>query len=203
MLRGMQCTRTLSRTTAAPSVLAGAAALIASLGPAAAPAANEAATATLTVHRISVQGVGNSVGAITLRDSPHGMLVIPNLTGMGEARPHAAHIHENGTCRPAERDGGMVAGAAAGGHYDPADTGEYTGPYLPGALGDLPNLYVEPGGRSTIPVLAPRLSVKDVRGHALMIHARADRYGPRTAEHGHGDHAHGGARAYCGVVPER
>ncbi|WP_176758476.1 superoxide dismutase family protein [Limimonas halophila] len=173
--------------------------------PAAAGSSGDTQGAKVTIHRISTEGTGKAVGTITLRDSPHGLLVIPNLKGMGKARPHAAHVHENGTCAPAERDGEMVAGAAAGGHYDPEGTGAYTGPYLPGALGDLPNLYVEPGGRSTIPVLAPRLSVSDVRGHALMIHAMPDRYGPRTADDGgHGDHAHshGGTRAYCGVIPE-
>jgi len=181
--------------------MAGKRAAVAGLAALAAASMARAAETEVTIHRISADGVGEGVGTLTLRDHAHGMLVIPDLRGLGEPRPHAMHVHENGTCQPAKRGGETVAGAAAGGHYDPAGTGAYTGPYKPGALGDLPNLYVHGHGRAAIPVLAPRVEVADVQGKSVMIHAGPDRYGPRTAERTGHAHKHGGGRMYCGVIP--
>ena len=167
------------------------------------------------MHRITGGGQQERIGTLALRAHPAGLLAVPLLQGL-QPGPHAMHVHTNSDCGPGERDGKMRAGAAAGGHYDPAGTNRYAGPYRDGALGDMPNLYVEDDGTSTIPVLAPRLSLEDVRGRSIMIHASADRYGPRlpgaaalsrsgSSEHGHGgseDHAHhGGMRMYCGVIP--
>jgi Cu-Zn family superoxide dismutase len=123
------------------------------------------------------------------------------------------HVHTEGSCDPAVRDGETRPGAAAGGHYDPAGTGRDRGPYAEGARGDLPNLIVEADGTATIPVLAPRPRLEELRGRSVMIHQGADRYGPRlpgaaalTGGHGdgggHDDMAHGGPRMYCGVIPE-
>jgi Cu-Zn family superoxide dismutase len=168
------------------------------------------------MHRITGNGQQERIGTLALRAHPAGLLAVPLLQGLPPG-PHAMHVHTNGDCGPGARDGQRRAGAAAGGHYDPAGTGRYAGPYRNGALGDMPNLYVEDDGTSTIPVLAPRLSLEDVRGRSIMIHAGADRYGPRlpgaaalsgsgSSEHGHGsgeDHTHhGGMRMYCGVIPD-
>jgi Cu-Zn family superoxide dismutase len=90
-----------------------------------------------------------------------------------------------------------AAQADAGDYYDPAGTGRHAGPYGDGHPGDLPNLIGEQDGTVTIPVLAPRLMVKDIQNRALMIHAAPDRY----AAHGHHRHGKGGARMYCGVIP--
>ena len=128
------------------------------------------------------------------------------------------HVHTNASCAPAKAGDGMQPGGEAGGHFDPQDTGRYAGPYANGARGDLPNLLVEANGTATIPVLAPRLELSVVRGRSVMIHAGADRYGPRlpgadalAMEGGAGDHGHGdagghgkqgGMRMYCGVIPK-
>ncbi|NNE62329.1 MAG: superoxide dismutase, partial [Woeseia sp.] len=74
--------------------------------------------------------------------------------------------------------------------------GEHAGPYGDGHLGDLPNLLVEPSGVSYVPVLAPRVTVADVKGRSLMIHAGADRYD----EYGEHMHGKGGMRMYCGII---
>jgi Cu-Zn family superoxide dismutase len=89
----------------------------------------------------------------------------------------------------------MVAGLAAGGHYDPMGAGHHTGPYGDGHLGDLPALYVDAEGKSTHPVLAPRIKVGDLRNRSLMIHAGGDNYSDQPAKLGGG-----GARIACGVV---
>jgi Cu-Zn family superoxide dismutase len=170
------------------------------------------------MHQITADGQQARIGTLALRKHPEGLLAVPLLQGL-QPGPHAMHLHTQGDCGAAERDGNMRPGAAAGGHFDPNGTGRYDGPYRNGARGDMPNLYVEDNGTSTIPVLAPRLDLEDVRGRSIMIHAEPDRYGPRLpgasvlsggasmqSNHGHGDtqdHGHhGGMRMYCGVVPD-
>lgn len=93
------------------------------------------------------------------------------------------------------KDGKAVPALAAGGHYDPANTGKHEGPYGNGHLGDLPALAVATDGMATLPVLAPRLKVADIKGRSLMIHAGGDNYADTPAPLGGG-----GARAACGVV---
>jgi Cu-Zn family superoxide dismutase len=51
-------------------------------------------------------------------------------------------------------------------------------------------------GTATQPVLAPRLKLADVQGHALMVHAGGDNHSDHPAPLGGG-----GARVACGVIP--
>ena len=135
---------------------------------------------------------GKTFGLVSFEDGPHGLVISPRLHGLTPG-PHAAHIHENASCAPDEM--GMPAGAA-GGHYDPLGSGAHEGPYGEGHLGDLPNLIVEPNGMASLPVVAPRVTLADLKGRSLMIHAGADRY-DKYAEHEHGK---GGMRMYCGII---
>lgn len=144
------------------------------------------------MRRATADGPGARVGTVALGDHAHGLLAMPLLQGLS-AGPHAMHVHDAGSCQPAEKDGETVPAAAAGGHYDPEGTGRYAGPYADGARGDMPNIVVEANGTATIPVLAPRLALDEVRGRSLMIHRGADR---------HGGGGSGGMRMYCGVIPE-
>ena len=85
-------------------------------------------------------------------------------------------------------------GQAAGGHYDPANTGVHEGPDGNGHLGDLPRLTSD-GGRVTAAVVAPRLTLGDLYGRALVIHEGGDNYSDSPSPLGGG-----GARLGCGVV---
>lgn len=157
--------------------------------------AAHAGEAVATVHKVTRDGVGAELGKVRFEDGRFGLLVKPELRGLTTG-PHAAHVHEQANCGPSKTDGEMVPAGAAGGHYDPASTGRHEGPYGNGHLGDLPNLYAEQGGAASVPVLAPRLKVEDVRGRALMLHAAADRY----LEHAQHSGGKGGMRMYCGVI---
>ena len=81
---------------------------------------------------------------------------------------------------------------AAGGHYDPANTGKHLGPQGEGHKGDMPVLTVEANGKATKAVTAPHLTVADVKGHSIMIHAGGDNYSDQPAPLGGG-----GARLAC------
>jgi len=149
----------------------------------------------VTLREVTKDGFGKEIGRVQLEDGNYGLLITPDLTGL-QPGLHGLHVHQNPDCGPANKDGEVIPGGAAGGHYDPKDTDRHTGPYGDGHLGDLPNVMVEPDGSVSIPVLAPRVKVADVKGRSLMIHAGADRYS------GHMQHSHGkgGTRMYCGVI---
>jgi superoxide dismutase, Cu-Zn family len=158
----------------------------------------------VTIRAVSAQGVGADVGTVFFKDTAYGLLVTPDLHGLS-AGAHALHLHEFPDCSPKQSAEGAVPGGAAGDHYDPAHRKVHRGPYADGHLGDLPNIIVEADGTSSIPVVAPRLKVADVRGRAVMLHAGADRYTEADVKHQHPAQpsapgaSKGGARMYCGV----
>lgn len=152
-------------------------------------------TTTVEIFAATASGAGPGIGSITVKDTPYGALFTPDLTGLAPGL-HGFHVHENPDCGPREKNGAMVPGLAAGGHYDPAVTGRHEGPYGEGHLGDLPPLYVYESGKATHPVLAPRLKTADLKGRSLMIHAGGDNFADHPAKLGGG-----GARMACGVVP--
>ena len=146
------------------------------------------------VSLVSEQGVGKEIGTITASDSRFGLILTPQLSDLTPGL-HGFHVHEKPDCSHAIKEGKAVPALAAGGHYDPAATGKHEGPHGNGHLGDLPALYVSADGQATLPVLAPRLKVADIKGRSLMIHAGGDNYSDTPAPLGGG-----GARAACGVV---
>jgi Cu-Zn family superoxide dismutase len=149
--------------------------------------------ATAAIHLISAAGIGKAVGSITLSDSADGMKLAFNLRDLPPG-DHGIHIHENASCAPAEKDGQMVAGLAAGGHFDPGHTGHHMGPNGSGHLGDLEVMSVDASGMDTEITTAKRLRVSDVRGHAIVIHAGGDNYSDTPPMGG------GGARIACGII---
>src|SRR5512144_585148 len=140
-----------------------------------APAATRAATATIPMRLITDQGIGAPIGFIRAEDTGAGLKLTPELAGLPPG-PHGFHIHEKPSCDPAEKDGRQQAGLAAGGHWDPHGSGKHLGPGGQGHQGDLPVLEVNPDGTAKSPVNAPKLSVADLKGHALMIHQGGDNY---------------------------
>ena len=154
-----------------------------------------AETVTVSVQVANQSGAGAAIGRVTFKDSEYGLIVTPELNGL-EVGPHGVHIHTKPNCAAMKMDNMVVAAGAAGGHYDPKETGRHAGPYGDGHLGDLPNILVEQNGKALVPVLAPRLSVADIKSRALIIHAGADRYD----NHAQYDHGKGGVRMYCGVI---
>jgi Cu-Zn family superoxide dismutase len=146
------------------------------------------------VNLVNEQGAGKEIGTITASDSKYGLILTPQLSELPPGL-HGFHVHDKPDCSHAMKEGKAVAALAAGGHYDPANTGKHEGPYGNGHLGDLPALYVAADGKATLPVLAPRLKVSDIKGRSLMIHAGGDNYSDQPAPLGGG-----GARVACGVV---
>jgi len=157
---------------------------------------NGTARADITVQMNSVDqsGIGPVIGQIVISETPSGAGFSPSLNGLPPGL-HGFHVHENPSCAAREKDGKMVAGLAAGGHFDPAGSKQHGLPWGNGHLGDLPALYVDAGGNATYPLLAPRLKIADLKGRSLMIHVGADNHADHPAPLGGG-----GARMACGVI---
>jgi Cu-Zn family superoxide dismutase len=153
-----------------------------------------AADVVVPMNLVTEQGVGKSIGTITISEGPAGLVFTPKLTDLSPGI-HGFHVHQNADCAAAMKDGKMTPALAAGGHYDPASTGKHEGPEGKGHLGDLPALTVGTDGKATAAVTAPRLKMADVHGRSLMIHAGGDNYADQPAPLGGG-----GARVACGVV---
>jgi Cu-Zn family superoxide dismutase len=154
-----------------------------------------AADVQITMNRLTTEGVGEPVGTVVFRDSSDfGLLIIPRLEGLSPGA-HGFHVHQNPSCEPAKKDGKPVAGLAAGGHYDPEDTGRHEGPVGKGHLGDLPVLLVAADGTTPMAMFAPRLQVTDLIGRAVIVHAGGDNYSDEPKALGGG-----GARVACGVI---
>lgn len=146
------------------------------------------------MRAVDRDGLGPVVGHVTVATTPHGVLFSPQLHGIPPGI-RGFHVHEHASCASSRDDGRRVPGGAAGSHFDPQESGRHGTPWGDGHLGDLPALYVAVDGTAEYPVLAPRLTLDQVRGRALMVHAGGDN---------HADHPEplggGGARLYCGVI---
>lgn len=156
-----------------------------------------AAEKSIDIMAISASGPGAKIGTVMAKDSKHGLVLTPSLTGLNPPGPHGFHVHEKPDCGPGPgANNAPAAGMAAGGHYDPMKTGKHHGPHgKAGHKGDLPPLVVNGDGTATLPVIAPQLKVKDLAGKALMIHAGGDNYDDTPAPLGGG-----GPRIACGVI---
>ena len=155
----------------------------------------QAASEEVTLHQVTAQGIGASIGKVTISETPYGLQFAPALSGL-KPGVHGFHVHAKGSCEPGTSDGKTVAAGAAGGHLDPQNTGKHLWPYAEGHLGDLPAIYVTDEGKADYPVVAPRIkSLSEIKGKALMVHVGGDN---------HADHPQplggGGARFACGVI---
>ena len=154
------------------------------------------ADTTVTLNAVDAHGVGQALGEVSITATEYGLVFTPNLRGLSSGL-HGFHLHQNPSCEPADVNGTQTPAAAAGGHYDPQNTGKHGAPWGDGHLGDLPALYVDTEGNARQPVLAPRLKEADLKSRALMVHAGGDN---------HADHPQplggGGARVACGVISQ-
>src|ERR1700741_485269 len=145
-----------------------------------------AASETVVMNLIDANGVGKKIGTLRLSDTRKGLRIVPRLAGLPPGN-HGFHVHVKPNCGPDKGPSGQAeAGLGAGGHYDPANTGKHLGPMGEGHKGDLPVIAVDAGGKARKVVFAPHLSVSDVKGHSVMIHAGGDNYSDQPAPLGGG-----------------
>ena len=160
-----------------------------------APVAN-AEPIDITMRSIDTTGVGDVIGSVIAKDNDQGLVIFPELSNLS-AGEHGFHLHSNPSCEVAlNPEGEPVAGLAAGGHWDPDNTGTHLGPFGSGHRGDLSKLIVDVDGTTKTSVVAPRLNSSDLKGHSLIVHAGGDTYSDTPALGG------GGLRVACGIIEE-
>jgi Cu-Zn family superoxide dismutase len=149
-----------------------------------------------TMHAITAQGIGDTIGTVAITPTAAGAEFVTELRGLPSGE-HGFHIHEKGDCGPGPNaQGQTAAGMAAGGHWDPAGAKAHQGPKGQGHMGDLPTLVVQADGTAKGAAVAPRIKdVSQLRGKALMIHAGGDNYSDQPQPLGGG-----GGRIACGVI---
>ncbi|MDN2567746.1 superoxide dismutase family protein [Aquibium sp. A9E412] len=134
-----------------------------------------------------------SVGTVTFNETRSGMLhVIVEMTDL-PAGPHGFHVHETGTCDPAD------GFKSAGGHYAAGkDHGiaSESGPHP----GDFPNVQVAANGVLVAEFFTDRLSIadgdnplNDADGSAVVVHSGQDDYTSQPS-------GEAGERIACGIV---
>ena len=148
----------------------------------------------VTMNAVTADGVGASIGTITIKEAKDGVTLEPKLKGLAPGE-HGFHIHENPSCDVADKDGKKTAAQAAGGHLDPAATKAHKGPGGGGHKGDLPKLVASDKGEAKDKIEVKGVALADFQGHALMIHEGGDNYSDTPKPLGGG-----GARIACGVV---
>ena len=146
-----------------------------------------------TVTASVVGAEGNTLGMVTLEDTPAGLLVSTDISGLPEG-DHGFHFHEKGVCDPGQKF------TTAGGHFAPGQ--EKHGLMVMGGPhgGDMPNQHVGADGMLKAQVLNTRVTLSpgatslfDADGSALVIHAGADDYKSQPS----GD---AGGRIACAVI---
>ncbi|MDQ8126595.1 superoxide dismutase [Cu-Zn] SodC, partial [Escherichia coli] len=134
----------------------------------------QAVSEDVQLNLVTTQGVGQTIGSVKITETDRGLEFAPTLRALPPGK-HGFHIHAEGSCQPAMKEGKAVVAGAAGGHYDPQHTGKHEGPLGAGHLGDLPLLVVNDAGVADQPIIAPRLkTLAEVKGKALMVHVGGD-----------------------------
>ena len=128
---------------------------------------------------------GKVVGTATLSEVSGGVKIALKASGL-KPGDHGFHIHAIGKCEP-------PAFTSAGGHFNPRNKKHGKTNPEGAHAGDLPNLKVGADGTGSIDVTAGRVTLKDVAGLALVIHADPD--DEKTDPTGNS-----GARVACGVI---
>lgn len=147
---------------------------------------------TPTTARVQLRNAsGVSVGEATLQQTPSGVLLTADLSGLPPGT-HGMHLHAIGRCEPDF--------AAAGPHFNPG--AKLHGARNPGGkhAGDLTNIHVPESGRLRVELLLSDVTLGgapgallDADGASLVVHGLADDYATDPA-------GGSGARIACGVV---
>ncbi|MCX4098985.1 superoxide dismutase[Cu-Zn] [Nocardia sp. alder85J] len=150
---------------------------------------------------------GASVGTVTIVKSGTHLELTVDAHGLKPGF-HGMHFHANGKCEPnsvAPTGGPAGDFLSAGGHLQLGDT--MTKP----ASGDLTSLEVRQDGTAKLVTTTDSVTLDDVKGKALIIHAGADNFGNIPSRYTQAGGASGpdaetmatgdaGARVACGVV---
>lgn len=146
------------------------------------------------VSRVTPEGNADTLGEVVFNENRDGLEIVVKLDGLTPGE-HGMHIHEHPSCEPArDEEGEMRAALAAGGHYDPYQTGVHAEPGKNGHQGDLPFITADSEGSVRQNFEMQGLKIDDIINHSLLIHTGGDNYSNIPPNGG------GGEAAACGVI---
>lgn len=141
----------------------------------------------------SLTGIGFSTwttGSVSFREENGGLRIKVDVKSANPGL-HGFHIHENGSC---ERDG-----AAAGNHFNPAETTHghlVKDGFEKAHAGDLGNLEIGPDGTGKMEIFVPGLNLTsgdhNVMGRSVILHDKPDDFSQPNGN--------SGGRIACGVI---
>ena len=146
------------------------------------------------------RGVTDGAGGLVLfvREGT-GIRVTGRVTGLAPG-PHGFHIHQNGSCSPADSDGDGLeeAAGAAGPHLNPtnAEHGPRTANRARRHAGDLGNIDADAAGVAAVAFTDSLIALdgrRSIIGAALIVHADRDDYSTHPS-------GNSGRRISCGVI---
>lgn len=140
----------------------------------------------VAMHNLYEDRVGEKIGYLYMYDTNGGLAIESKGLSIPGDGNHGMHIHEFGDLTPSQKPNGeMVRGGNAGTHYDPENTNSHLGPYNNGHRGDLPRINIA-RGQWIGTVVAPRLTLSEVRNRAIIIHSGGDNYSDSPKPNGGG-----------------
>lgn len=139
-------------------------------------------------------GQGLPIGTVSLNNTPIGLKVHVIAHDI-EPGTHGFHVHQNPDCAPLQKGDFIERAGAAGGHYDPKETGKHAGPMGKGHQGDLTPLIANASGRVDATFYVKNVTVSDFKGRSLIVHEGGDNFSDTPLPLGGG-----GARFACGII---
>ncbi|HET9229532.1 MAG TPA: superoxide dismutase family protein [Thermoanaerobaculia bacterium] len=133
------------------------------------PAATAAQSMTVTLTGAPEDT--DFAGTVSVHAEGTGVHIVADVAGVDKDGLHGLHVHENGMCDHAGADGKHFS--TAGGHFNPAGADHACPPTDPRHAGDLGNIQVT-GGKGHLEVSAANLTVDQLAGKAIILHAGED-----------------------------
>lgn len=128
-------------------------------------------------------------GTVRFEQTPEGLAVQVDLTGLPPSSEHGFHVHETGDCSAPDA-------SSAGGHYNPGGHPHALPNGAARHAGDMGNVTADENGEVHTQMVIDTMSVDgeapSVVGRAVIVHASPDDGGQPTGN--------AGARVACGVI---
>lgn len=64
----------------------------------------QAASEQVTIHQVTAEGIGKSLGTVKIDETQYGLQFTPDLQGL-QPGIHGFHVHAKGSCEPGESEG--------------------------------------------------------------------------------------------------
>lgn len=131
-------------------------------------------------------------GTVYVYGLPKGFYLQADLEGLPESRVFGFHIHDGLVCAPI---GSEEPFSEAGGHFNNCGEGTWCSRH-PYHAGDLPSLFSNAEGKSSIRVYIDKADIEEIAGKPIVIHGLPDDF--KTQPSGNS-----GVRIACGILKEQ